>query len=516
MKLLSRFSNRSKLLIVGALLALGVVAVPTVAKATLGSDRPTKVYTQGVAGFDHPTFNSFTNVPNIGDERNFFNGLYSDSSAYTDPMPQVKDGEVLTLEVYVHNGADPSLNASGVGIAKDTSVRVALPGTTAKNQQAEAFISSSTASPTVVSDTLDMGAANGGFFSLAYVPGSAHIKGNYIDAALPDTIVGSGAKIGTDALNGDVKGCFEQMVVVTIKVKVNMPRYSINKKVDIVNQTHAWVDTENAKGGQSAAWQIGFTNTGATTLSHVDIVDQVPAGLTVVPGSVKLVNGNYPAGTPISDSAIQDNGRTVHVNIGDYAPGDNAYLYYTTTIDQPGSDVCTPTTLVNKAFATPEGFGAIWEQASVTVAPSNCNHESPTYSCKAFTLTVDKATRTVTVASATTSQSTGATFDNFTIDWSDKTAQLMSDSPVGKTHQFAADGNYTVTAVAHFTTANGAATNTNANCAQTVSFSTTPQPPTKPTTLVNTGAGDVAALFGAVAAASAFAYRLFLGRRVSE
>ncbi|HET7320789.1 MAG TPA: hypothetical protein VFI84_04390 [Candidatus Saccharimonadales bacterium] len=37
-----------------------------------------------------------------------------------------------------------------------------------------------------------------------------------------------------------------------------------------------------------------------------------------------------------------------------------------------------------------------------------------------------------------------------------------------------------------------------------------------PTTLVNTGAGDVAGLFAAVAVAGAFGYRLFLGRRLSR
>src|SRR5664279_3336752 len=111
MKLFKHFSKRAKLLTLGAVIALTAIAlVPAITKAGPGPDRPTKAYSDGVAGFDHVTFNSFTGVPGIGDERNFFNGKYADSSAYTDPLPQVKDGDVLTLEVYVHNGADPSLN----------------------------------------------------------------------------------------------------------------------------------------------------------------------------------------------------------------------------------------------------------------------------------------------------------------------------------------------------------------------------------------------------------------------
>lgn len=44
---------------------------------------------------------------------------------------------------------------------------------------------------------------------------------------------------------------------------------------------------------------------------------------------------------------------------------------------------------------------------------------------------------------------------------------------------------------------------------------TTPTQP-KPTTLVNTGAGDVAGLFAVVAVAGAFAHRLFVSRRLSR
>ena len=228
MKLFKNLSKRAKLVVASTVLVLAAAAlVPAITKAGFGPDRPTKVYSDGVAGFDHVTFDSFTNVPNIGDERQFFNGTYPDGKVFSDPMPEVKDGDVLTLEVYVHNGADPSLNDSGVGIAKNTKVKVSLPTGIAKTQEATAYISADNAQPQTVTDTMNFGAANGGNFSLAYVPGSAHIQGNYINASLPDSIVGDGAAIGTDALDGKLKGCFQQMVYVTLQVKVSMPEYKI-------------------------------------------------------------------------------------------------------------------------------------------------------------------------------------------------------------------------------------------------------------------------------------------------
>src|SRR3989344_3864945 len=100
----------------------------TAAIAQFGPDRPTKKYVQGQPGFDHVTFNSFTGVPNIGDERNFLTGKIDGApDGFYDPMNQVRDGNEILVRVYIHNGADSSLNSDAnnkVGIARNTKVRV--------------------------------------------------------------------------------------------------------------------------------------------------------------------------------------------------------------------------------------------------------------------------------------------------------------------------------------------------------------------------------------------------------
>lgn len=514
-KFLSRLSGKAKLAVVGAVLAVtGAVVVPMAVKAGFGPDRPTKVYSQGVPGFDHVTFNSFTGVPNIGDERQFFNGKYPNAAAYSDPMPEVKDGDVLTLEVYVHNGADSALNdiAGQPGVAKNTKVRVALPTTIAKSQQATAYISADNAVPQQVFDTLNLGAANGGMFQVEYVPGSAHIQGNHINSAISDSVVTTGATIGSESLNGDVKGCFDELTYVTIQVKVKMPEYKLEKTVrKMATPTQPWVESVDTKAGDTAQWLIGFTNNGQTALNSVKIVDQVPAGMTVVPGSVKLVNGNYPNGYTYPDSAIQDNGRTVNVDIGNYNPGINAFVRYDTTIDTPAADVCSAQTLVNKAFATPEGFGAIWDVANVVVAGNVCQPNQPVYSCDLFDLTAGE-NRTVTASNFKFTATNGATFKQAVINWGDNSTQLTTNNVVGQTHQFAKDGTYTVRVTAFFTVNGQEVSATGANCAKTVTF-TNGTPVTPPTTLVNTGAGDMLGIFAAVTVAGAFTRSFVLARR---
>src|SRR5437660_11265171 len=120
MKRLFRYLPK-KLLIAVASVVVIAGASSAVTQAAFSPDRPTKAYADGVAGFDHPTFNSFTGVPNYGDERNFFSGQYPGASVFTDPLNQVQNGDTLTLQILVHNGADPSLGDAGT--ANDTKVR---------------------------------------------------------------------------------------------------------------------------------------------------------------------------------------------------------------------------------------------------------------------------------------------------------------------------------------------------------------------------------------------------------
>lgn len=511
-------SKRTVILAAGVFIALiGLIAIPAVTKAGYGPGRETKAYYDGVPGFDHVTFNSFTGVPGIGDERQFFNGHYSDAgSVYSDPMPQVKNGDVLTLQVYVHNNADESLNASGAGIARNTKVRVVLPEGIAKAQEATAYISADNAQPQTVYDTLDFGAANGGSFQMEYVPGSAHLKGNFTDVSLPDSIVTTGAAIGTRGADGNMEGCYKQMVYVTLQVKVKMPQYSLTKQVRMNGQTSAdWTETKNVKAGDTTQWLLTFKNTGSTALSAVNIVDKVPAGMTVVPGSVKLINGNYPSGYVYGSNAIQDNGRTINIKIGDYNPdaAGIAYVIFDTTIDKPAADVCSAKTLVNKAYATPSGFGAIWDTASVTVPGNVCEQpKTPVYSCDLIDLT--KGDRQVTVNLTKYTALNGASLKMVTYNFGD--GKTLTTDKLSATHKYTDYGTYNVSATLTFRVNDKDVTGvTSESCAASVTF-TTPQTPETPPELPDTGAGSVIGIFGVVSVLGAIGYRLFLGRKFAR
>jgi uncharacterized repeat protein (TIGR01451 family) len=365
-----------------ALMAVALIAGLTgTAFAAFGPDRPTRVWTPQENGFDHITFNSYTNVGNgIGDERDFLRGVQvGRDSSWSDPVNNVSQGAEVEAKIYIHNDADPLLNTQPdgqggfKGIARNVTVRVAVPTGSKQTQDATAYISADNAQPGTIYDTLTMSGANNGFFELEYVPGSAKLHKGGTTSALSDNLVTSGVNLGNQ------NGCFEFVQEVTFRMKVKMPNYSISKQVGIPGQTaNDWKESVSAKQGDTVSWLITFKNTGTTELKHVKIVDEVPAGLTVVPGTVKLTNGNYPNGYVYPNSAIQANGRQVNVDIGNYNPNIGAYVSFRTTINkETGQAACTAKSIVNKAFATPEGYGAISDTANLSVVPEQCKPTTP-------------------------------------------------------------------------------------------------------------------------------------------
>lgn len=382
--------NLPKKLVATLLIAVIAVGISAPAFAAYGPSRPTKAWNPNVSGFDHVTFNSFTGVGNgIGDERDFFRGLQvGRDSAWTDPVKNVEHSAEVEAKIYIHNNADSTLNTKpgAPGVAKNVKVRVALPTGTKQAQQATAYISADNANPGTVYDTLDFTGANSGYFALDYEAGSAVLHNqDGSTSKVSDNLVTSGVNIG------DQKGCFQYVREITFKMKVHMPRYVVKKQVALPGQANTdWKEEVSTKRGDTVSWLITFQNNGETTLNHVKILDQVPAGLTVVPGTVKLTNGNYLNGYIFPDSAIQANGRQINLDIGNYNPNAAgiAYVSYRTTVDkQSGKAVCSPEMLVNKAYATPEGFGSVNDTAKADVAAQKCANTPPKKTTTPTTLT---------------------------------------------------------------------------------------------------------------------------------
>ena len=62
--------------------------------------------------------------------------------------------------------------------------------------------------------------------------------------------------------------------------------------------------------------------------------DLLPDGLSYVEGSTMIFNTAHPKGVTLSDNIITD----MCVNIGDYAPGANAWIYFDTVTPEMASN----------------------------------------------------------------------------------------------------------------------------------------------------------------------------------
>jgi uncharacterized repeat protein (TIGR01451 family) len=511
-RFLPRMSKKVLVVAAAAVTTLGVVGIAS----AWYPERPTYTIEKPAP---HVTFNSITNNPNYGDERTFFdakNAANTSLGGFVDKA-NVKDGQEILLRVYVHNNAADNLNGTnftGKGVAKNTKVRIHLPTDTAQALRANAYISADNAKPLVVSDTVDMVGQNGSNFKVEYVPGSAIQYTNAMPKGmkLSDSIVGSGAQIGYNKLDGIVPGCFQYTSIVTIKVKVKAPSYSVQKTVRHEGQTSAdWKETIKTQPGKNVEWRVEFKNIGSTELKQVKVVDQVPAGLTVVPGSVKLYNGNYPNGYTYPDTAIQSNGKQVNVNIGNYNPGINAFVLFKTKVPESKDLECGVNKFTNIAYATPEGFGAVNDGADVTVDGKECDNPKPQYSCDLVTLEQLGGRKVKATVGATAIN--GATVKNYVYDFGDGSDKLVTDKTSAE-YTYAKDGDYVVRVAVNVTVDGKDQLIESDKCAAPITFeSGKPVTPETPTTLPNTGAGDVAGIVAAVTAAGAMSHNLVSRRK---
>lgn len=349
MKLFTKKRLTKKIAVAIIATAVAVIA-PIAAIAGWGPARPTYTYNgPGTPGADHVVFNSFVNNPNYGDERTFFDGknaANTGSGGYLDNIP-VQAGQEILLRTYVHNNADPSLNASGQGVAQNTRVQIVLPSGTARGVRATSIISANNASPNPVTDTADFNSSNP--FSLTYVAGSARAYTNAVPGGyqVNDSIVGGGALVGYDSANGVMPGCFQYAAIVTIRVRVNASTLNFNKQIGIPGSGQ-WQEQVNANPGDTLSYRLLWQNTGAAALNDVVIRDQLPSQVELIPGSIRLYNEGFPNGYQLDDTSLFTAGG---VDVGNYAQGANGYIRFQVRVRQGVFQNCQQYTVANTGFA---------------------------------------------------------------------------------------------------------------------------------------------------------------------
>ena len=349
---------KKKLLTILAIVT-AAIAVPT-ALFAWGPSRAT--FTTAVPA-TYVTFNSITDNPAQGDERNFVKVREANASneTYSDSI-SLKAGSEYVVFVYFHNNAAANYNLTATGSYVKAEIPTTVPnGST--GTKANGYVGATNSNPTQVWDDISFSNTTGGDIALNYIPGSAtiHSFGAVNGQTMSDTIITTGAAIGYNALDGNVPGCNDFAGYVTFRVKANQPNFTISKQVHKTGTT-GWKETDAVNPGDSVDYLITYTNTGTMTQEDVAIYDILPAGVTYVTGSTYVANNKNPNGVKSADGITGDG-----INIGDYAAGEIAYIKFSAIV--PANDKladCGNNILVNTGKAvTANGYKT--DTANVTV-----------------------------------------------------------------------------------------------------------------------------------------------------
>ncbi len=201
------------------------VAIATLLPLQASAITPGSIPYQGeeTSGVNFPAFNIFNGVPSVGNEADFVRVKKDgepNSALRNSVDTACKTGDRFDVWFYLHNGAKPSLNENGTGpgVAKNVVAKVALPSTTG-SQPITGSVTASNAQ--AISDTATI-TCGGKEFKLKYVDGSADA---FLDlpnkiVPLPRAFIEGGTPIGTNLLDGNVWGCWEQRVWMGLKVEV--------------------------------------------------------------------------------------------------------------------------------------------------------------------------------------------------------------------------------------------------------------------------------------------------------
>jgi len=423
-----------------------------------------------------PVFNSFTNTPYYGDERAFFDAARTDqadgANAFKDVLTYPTQGsKVVILRTYVHNNANQATNASGLGVAKNTRVRITIPTGTETALRTRSYINWDNPAPGStgeVTDTAEL--VDGSPFSMQYIPGSAKIYNAAHNAAsggvaLSDNIVGSGVQVGYDQMNGNFPGCFDYQAMVEIRVRIMTPTISVIKQVRKAGAT-TYGKSTSVKPGDKIQWGITVQNKGTQDLHDVKVSDQLPNHVSVVPSSVRYID--------TAQDVIQDDKQlftTGGFNAGLRIPNAGFNMRFDTIAkdDFAGCSI----TIRNLAFAkSNETPNEVQDYSDVTITKENCNPVTPVYSCDL--LSASKIGDHKYKFDVRYTAKDGATLKNLKYVYGDGSS--VNTTATSTEHTYAKDGTYNIAVAATFTINGQDQTVTNESCATSVTIS--PKPPT--------------------------------------
>ncbi len=466
---------------------LAIIAAAVVVPASLLAWGPGRDEIDPETGADHVVFNSITNNPNYGNERQFITvreaGNTSESNYFRNDIT-VQPGKEYEVRVLIHNDANTDrYDGTHEGYPKkdlraiNTTLKTAISPDTGTSSAITAYLSADNATPQKIWSDIKFNSGNGQQFNLAYIQGSARIYNNGYAAGgegkpFSDMMTTqSGAKVGFEKEgDGIVPGCYHYISYVYFKVKpqfAKTPDFTVEKSVSKIDgDKYHWKKDLTIEPGETVAYRIKYKNTGEVQNDNVVVQDKLPAHMSYVPGSTMLFNSQNMNGKQLTDG-VTDKG----INIGSHAPGGASYVVFKAKADSAKELECGTNTLTNKATVETD-YGQKSDTADVEV---NKECQPPIYTCDALSINkvndyTYKFESGYTVKNGSFKSASYAVYDAD----GNKVATVQG-TPNSATYTQTTPGTYTVKATVTFTVNGEDVTATSEDCADSFTVPT-PQP----------------------------------------
>ena len=325
----------------------GVAAAVTIPVMT-GAWGPSRATFTMAHPANYVTFNSITDNPDVGDERNFLRVRDSDerywgagtTNGWTDTISNMQEGHTYDVRLYVHNNG-----VEDKYLAENVKAHINLPTAEdvyGKQFEVNGYLYASNAKPSEIWDNIVLKSDKA--FHVKVV--SAKYYNNVRTEATSGFDLGSevytakgegtGALLGFDQMNGYMNSCLKYSGYVLLKIQpvfefVPAPSYDVAKSVD----------KTTANPGDTINYTITVKNTGNVDLTNVKVTDQLPAYYSSASEQVSSQNGS--TGSIVKGGAITFN----KLNVGETATIKISYKI-------KGADQleCGQTTIKNKATGT--------------------------------------------------------------------------------------------------------------------------------------------------------------------
>ncbi len=360
-------SKKHLLTFIGGIVAFAFALLPFWTVSAWGPERTTYTVESPAP---YATFNSITDNPAVGDERNFVRiGEIGSGGVYRDEI-EIVPGKEYEVYIYYHNNAAANTNSAGYGMATNTKLSSAYP--TVLNAGERGMVSGIISWSYVTPEDPD-NAKTGKVWDEAYVTtntdgvvlryktGTAiiHNSGQADGSVLPTALfTESGTPIGYNKLTGTLPGCAEYSGYVTYTLVAEKVDVSLDKQVSLDGET--WNKNINVKPGDYVTYNVKFKNTGNTNLTNVIFKDIHDEGLSLRSGSTLIFDVNNVDGMKIDD-IIDLSG----YNVGNVAPGALVQVIYQVKVTEDIS-YCGKT-LTNAISAKFNSTEEKTDEATVTV-----------------------------------------------------------------------------------------------------------------------------------------------------